>query len=46
MQNFGIWATFRHLFEIKTATFFYGPSIVHKDDHFAKKKTASKLDER
>ena len=25
---------------------FYSPSINHKDDHFAKKKTALKLDEK
>ena len=46
MQNFRVWATFTPPFEVKQQ-FFYGPSITHKDDHFATTtKTALKLDEK
>ena len=32
LQNLGIWANLRPIFEV-----FYGPSMTHKEDHFAKK---------
>ena len=31
------------MFEIKQQTFFNGPSITHKDEHFAKKKNCMKI---
>ena len=40
MRNFEIWVPLRFLFKIKK---FHGPSITHKDNHFAKIKTALKL---
>ena len=36
---------FGYHFQNEIANSFYGPSISHKDDHFAK-KTALKLDEK